>query len=42
MCNNMVIFDQWSYMTMHGTLEVVVSDRCGGIRINRMLFETSR
>ena len=37
-CNNMVIYDQWSYMTMIGILEVVFIALREGIRIDRLLL----
>ena len=40
-CNNMVIYDQWSYMTMLGILEVVFTALRGGIQIDRLLLEES-
>ena len=40
-CNNMVIYDQWSYMTMVGILEVVFIAFRQGIQIDRLLFEES-
>ena len=40
--NNMVIFDQWPYMTMLGTLEEVFTALRGGIQIDRLLLEESR
>ena len=41
-CNSMVIFDQWSYMTMLGTLDLVFIAIREGIQIDRLLFEESR
>jgi hypothetical protein len=38
----MVIYDQWSYMTMPGIFEVVFIDLREGIQIDRLLFEESR
>ena len=38
----MVIYDQWSYVTMFGTLEVVFTALGEGIQIDRLLFEESR
>jgi hypothetical protein len=37
-CNNMVIYDQWPYMTMLGILEVVFIDLREGIQIDRLFF----
>jgi len=37
----MVIYDQWSYMTMLGILEVVFIPVSVGIQIDRLLFEES-
>ena len=37
--NNMVIYDQWSYMTMLGILEVMFTALREGMRIARPLFE---
>ena len=34
--NNMVIYDQWSYMTMRGILEVVSTALRKGIKIDRL------
>jgi len=36
--NKMVIYDQWSYMTMLGTLNVMFKSLCEGIQIDRLLF----
>jgi hypothetical protein len=41
-CNNMVIFDQWPYMTMLGALEVMFTALGEGIQIDRLLLEESR
>jgi len=41
-CNNMVIYGQWSYMTMLGTFEVMFAALREGIRIERLLFEENR
>ena len=41
-CHNMVIYDQWPYMTMPGTLEVMFTALREGIRIDRLLFEENR
>lgn len=41
-CNNMVIYGQWSYMTMLGTLEVMFTALREGIQIKRLLFEENR
>ena len=41
-CNNMVIYDQWSYMTMLGALEVVFTALRKGIQIGRLSFEENR
>lgn len=41
-CNNMVIYDRWSYMTMVGTLEFVFAALREGIQIDRLLFEENR
>jgi hypothetical protein len=38
-CNNMVIYGQWSYMTMLGVLEVMFTALREGMRIARPLFE---
>jgi hypothetical protein len=38
-CSDMVIFDQWSYMTMIGILEAVFKALHQRIQIDRMLFE---
>jgi len=35
----MVIYDQWSYMTRLGTLEVMFTALREGIQIDRLLFE---
>jgi len=40
--HNMVIYDQWSYMTMPGILEVVFKDLREGIQFDRLLFEKRR
>jgi len=40
-CNNMIIYDQWSYVTMLGTLEVLCSAVREGIEIDRRLFAES-
>ena len=40
-CNYMVIYDQWSYMTKFGLLEVVFRALCEGIQIDRLIFEES-
>jgi len=40
--NNMVIYDQWPYMTMPGILEVVFTALREGIQIDRLLFEEGR
>jgi hypothetical protein len=40
--NNMVIYDQWPYMTMLGTLDVVFINLREGIQIDRLLFEEAR
>ncbi len=40
-CNNMVTYDQWSYMTMLGALEVMFTALRKGIQIDRLLFEES-
>ena len=37
-CSNMVIYDQWSYMTMFGALEVMFTALREGIQIDRLLF----
>ena len=37
----MVIYGQWSYMTMHGILELMFTALREGIRIDRLLFEKS-
>lgn len=34
--NNMVIYDQWSYMTLLVTLQVVFTTLDGGIQIDRL------
>jgi hypothetical protein len=41
-CNNKVIYDQWSYMTMLGALEVMFTALREGIQIDRLLFEENR
>ena len=41
-CNNMVKYNQWSYVTMPGILEVVFVALCEAIPIDRLLFEESR
>jgi len=41
-CHNMVIYDQWPYMTMLGILEAVFMVLCEGIQIDRLLFEKGR
>ena len=38
-CNYMVIYDQWSYITMLGVFEVVFIALCEGIQIDNLLFE---
>jgi len=38
-CNNMVIYDQWSYMTIIGSLELVFTALREEIQIDRLLFE---
>ena len=35
-CNNKVIYDQWSYMTLFITLQVVFTTLGGGIQIGRL------
>ena len=40
--SNMVIYDQWSYMTMLGTFDVVLRAFREGMQIDRLLFEKSR
>ena len=40
--NNMVIYDQWPYMTMLGILEVMFTALREGIRKDRLLFEENR
>lgn len=37
----MIIFDQWSYVTMFGTLEVLCTAGREGIQIDRRLFAES-
>ena len=37
-CNNLAIYDQWSYMTMLGVLDVVFITLGEGIQIDRRLF----
>jgi len=37
--NDMVIYDQWSYMTMVGIFEVLFNAFRQRIQIDRMLFE---
>jgi hypothetical protein len=37
--NDMVIYDQWSYMTMVGVFEAVFNAFPQRIQIDRMLFE---
>ena len=41
-CNNMVIYGQWSYMTMLGIFEVIFTALREGIRIARPLFKQNR
>ncbi|MDH3884481.1 MAG: hypothetical protein OET63_09710 [Desulfobacterales bacterium] len=41
-CNNMVTYDQWSYMTLLGSLEVMFTALREGIQIDRLLFEENR
>jgi len=41
-CNSMVIYDQWSYMTMLGILDMIFIALREGIQIDRLLFEESR
>ena len=41
-CNNMVIYDQWSYMTMPGILEAVFIAFHDGIQIDSLFFEEKR
>jgi hypothetical protein len=41
-CNNMVIYDHWSYMTMINSLDGMLKAFSGGIQIDRLLFEESR
>ena len=38
-CNNMVIYDQWSYMARLGPPEVMFAALREGIQIDRLLFE---
>ena len=38
----MVIYDQWSYMTMLGTPEVAITGLRKGIQIDRLSFEENR
>ena len=38
----MVIFDQWSYLTMLGALEVMFTVLREKIQIGRLLFEENR
>ena len=40
-CNNMVKYNQWSYVTMPGILEVVFVALCEAIPIDRLLLEES-
>ena len=37
-CNNMVTYDQWSYMTLLGTLEVMFTALREGIQTGILLF----
>ena len=37
-CNNMVIYDHWSYMTMFSILEKVFIALGEGVQIDRLLF----
>ena len=37
--NNMVIYDQWSHMTMLGALEVMFTALLEEIQIDKMLFK---
>ena len=41
-CNNMIIYDQWSYMTMIDALEVMFTALLEAIQIDRLLFEEKR
>jgi hypothetical protein len=41
-CHNMVIYDQWPYMTMLGILEGVFIALREAIQIDRLLFEEGR
>jgi len=41
-CHNMVIYDQWPYMTMFGILEVVFIALREGIQIDRLLIDHYR
>ena len=38
-CNNMVIYGQWSYMTMFDVLEAMSPALREGIQMDRLLFE---
>ena len=41
-CNNMVTYDQWSYVTMFGILELAFKTIGERIEIGRLLFEKGR
>jgi len=41
-CNNMVTYDQWSYVTMIGILELAFKTIGERIEIDRLLFEEGR
>jgi len=41
-CNNMVTYDQWSYMLMPGILELAFKTIGERIEIDRLLFEKGR
>ena len=41
-CNNMVTYDQWSYVTMIGILELLFKTIGERIEIDRLLFEEGR
>jgi hypothetical protein len=41
-CNNVVIFDQWPYMTMLGVLEVMFIVLREKLQIGRLLLEENR
>ena len=41
-CNNMVIYDQWSYMTRLGPFEVMFTALRERMQIDRLFFEENR